>query len=177
MCYFFRANVFAWIKPLVTQFYVFLSVWILLCVLSQGWGLSIWMRCSAQVMSALCGTATIKTSQLRTANTLKTLQFAVMFHIWAMRKRSEQHTHTHTHNISSYVLIFEHIGRMSFGVSSDSILHSFASIACFSIQEEHSNDQMNYIYSWCCAQYSFWLKMDDWKYWVSLSVSRNNYWN
>lgn len=105
VCYFFRATVFAWRKLLVTQFYVFLAVWILLCVLSQGWGLSIWMRCSAQVMSAPCGTAAIKTSLLRTANTLKMLHSAVMFHIWALRKRSEPHTHSHTHNISSCVLI------------------------------------------------------------------------
>ncbi len=52
------------------------------------------------------------------------------------------------------------MGRMSFGVSSDTLLHSFASIACFSIQEEHSNDQMNDTYS-CCARYSSCLKMDE----------------
>jgi len=74
----------------LTSYYGYSSVF------SQGWGLSIWMRCSAQVMSALCGTAAIKTSLLRTANTLKMLQSAVMSHIWAMRRRSEQHIYSYS---------------------------------------------------------------------------------
>lgn len=48
------------------------------------------MRSSAPAMSVHCGTAAIKTFRLRTVNTQRMQRSAVMSHIWATRRRSEQ---------------------------------------------------------------------------------------